>query len=246
MYTSDEIIALLQSLADPKYVAQYQYFFKTGPGQYGEGDLFLGIRNPQLRSVVKEAWKDTSLITASELTQSPWHEVRMCGLLIMVEKMLRAAKRRDEEQMRAVWECYIGLHPYVNNWDLVDLSAPKIVGEWVKAHPEETLMDEWIRLDDNHLWQRRIAMVSTWRGTRYGQHAVILERAALLLDSRHDLLHKVAGWMLREVYGHGGEKQLEDFLDKNVSQMPAVMLSYACEKMPPQQREYWRARRKAK
>lgn len=244
MYSYDEIVALLESLAEPKYVEQYQYFFKTGPGQYGEGDKFLGIRNPNVRSVVKEAWKQTSLSAAEQLCRCEWHEVRLCGLLILVEKMLKASKRRDEYEMREIWQTYISLHPYINNWDLVDLSAVKLVGAWLKMHPEETLMDEWIRLDDEHLWQRRIAMVSTWQGTRQDNHQVVFERASLLMDSRHDLLHKVAGWMLREVYIHGGKEQLEEFLAENVVRMPAVMLSYACEKMSDDMRSYWRKKRR--
>lgn len=244
MCEAREIQSLLESLADPKYIEQYQYFFKTAPGQYGEGDKFLGIRNPVVRSVVKQVWKETSLNTAAELARSEWHEIRLCGLLIMVEYMLKAVRRHDEETMERVWKVYIELHPYINNWDLVDLSAIKIAGNWERFHPEDTLLDEWARLDDTHLWQRRIAMVSTWMTLRYGDFTKVFERAALLIHSKQDLLHKVSGWMLREVYGHNGSEQVRDFLYEHIGEMPSVMLSYACEKMSPSERQIWRERRK--
>lgn len=240
---AQEVEALLSELADSRYVAQYEYFFKTEEGQYGAGDKFLGIKNPTVRSVVKDIWQELSIEDAAELAKSRWHEARLCALLVLVEKMLRAVKRRDEEQMQSIWHCYTSLHPHINNWDLVDLSAIKIAGNWECLHPEETLLDEWVRLDDSHLWQRRIAMVATWVPIRRRDFTKVLERAELLVDSKQDLLHKAAGWMLREMYKHEGQMALEEFLEANAARMSAVMLSYACEKMSLEQRQYWRERR---
>lgn len=241
MTTAAEIEEYLISLRSEEYIEQYKYFFKTGKGEYGEGDHFLGVRNPQVRQLVKDYWKTTPLSEAEILIKNKYHECRLCGLLILVEKMLKAKK---EEAQKEIYKLYISLADYINNWDLVDLSAIKIVGTWCQAHPEDKTMDEWIRLSDNELWRRRIAMVSTWWLLRRGNFDVVFERAALCLNSKHDLLHKVAGWMLREVYGHGGEIELDEWLAENVKAMPAVMLSYACEKMSPEQKSYWRSKRK--
>lgn len=220
-------------------------FFKTGKGQYGEGDRFLGVTNPQVRQVVKLAWKTTSVEEAATLARSPWHEIRLCGLLILVEHFQHALKRKDDAAMTLVFNTYVALHPWVNNWDLVDLSAYKIVGEYELRHPEQSLMDQWIR-PGNTLWQQRMAMVATWKHIRHQRYDKVLERAAVLIDSRHDLLHKAAGWMLRELYKHSPEGRLllDVFLDAHVERMPAVMLSYALERMPAPAKTAWRLRRK--
>ncbi len=244
MTRAEDIEATLLSMASPEQARILLRFFKTGPGDYGEGDQFIGVRNPQVRLVVKEAWKDTSLADAATLARSPLHEVRLCGLLILVEHFLRAMKGRDEAGMQAVFDLYTSLHPYVNNWDLVDLSAIKIVGNYEALHPEADMMDHWIQPDGHTLWQQRIAMVSTWILTRHGRPEVCLERAKILIASPHPLLHKAAGWMLREVWKKGYRDLLRDFLDVNVQGMPAVMLSYACELMSPDERRHWQSLRK--
>lgn len=240
-----EIEETMLGMRDEKRAAGMMRFFKTGPGEYGHDDHFLGIPNPGVRTLVKLSWKDVSLDEAAELATNRWHEIRLCGLLIMVEHMLRALKRRDHALADSICERYLSLHPYINNWDLVDLSAIKIVGEWELLHPDNDLMDRWAELPDDCLWQRRIAMVACWRTLRHGDHETVCSRAALMMDSRHDLLHKAAGWMLRELWKHGGEERVEMFLEANACRMPSVMLSYTCEKMSPQQREYWREKRKS-
>lgn len=200
MIDARDIEAILLSMADERQARQQLRFFKTAKGEYGEGDMFIGLRNPQVRMVVKEAWKETPLAEAVRLVKSPLHEVRLCGLLIMVEQFLNAMKKRDNPTMYAIFDTYTSLHQHINNWDLVDLTAIKIVGNHEVLNPDLTLMNEWINSDGHTLWQQRIAMVSTWMLIRHGRTEECFCRAGKLLDSPHDLLHKAAGWMLREAW----------------------------------------------
>ncbi|WP_304957362.1 DNA alkylation repair protein [uncultured Duncaniella sp.] len=243
MIDAKDIEAALLNMADPRQAQQMLRFFKTGKGQYGEGDRFIGIRNPQIRMVVKHTWKDTSLAEAVILTTSPIHEVRLCGLLIMVEQYLKAMKKNDTRAMTAIFDTYISLHPHINNWDLVDLSAIKIIGNHEVLNPYCTLMDKWIDPDNHTLWQQRIAMVSCWMLIRHKRPEVCFRRAKKLLHSQHDLLHKAAGWMLREVWKKGYREEVRDFLGQNVADMPSVMLSYACEQMQIDERHKWQQKR---
>lgn len=243
MTTAKEIECILLSMRDEKQSEVSIRFFKTGKGEYGEGDQFLGIRNPQVRIVVSEAWNDITFPEVAKLISNQWHEVRLCGLLILVKLMERAVKRKDEIRMTQVHDLYLSLHEYVNNWDLVDLSATVISGCWEVMHPDDKLMDEWIK-PDKSIWQRRIAMISTWRLVRVGRYDEVFSRAECLILSDENLLHKAAGWMLREVGKSGGMLQLDDFLDEHVSQMPSVMLSYAIEKKDVTERQYWTKRRR--
>ena len=243
--TAKDIESTLLSMADPHQATQLMRFFKTGPGQYGAGDIFIGLRNPQVRMVVKHAWRTTPLSETRKLVMSPLHEVRLCGLLIMVEQYLRAMKRKDAQSMSTIFSTYTSLHPHINNWDLVDLSAIKIVGNHERLDPSSTiLMDEWIKAEGHTLWQQRIAMVSTWNLIRNGRPDICLRRAKELLSSPHNLLHKAAGWMLRETWKKGYQTALRDFLHHNIATIPAVMLSYACEHMPIDERHQWQGLRK--
>lgn len=246
MIEAKDIEATLLSMADERQAIQMLRFFKTGPGEYGEGERFIGLKNPQVRMVVKEAWKDTPLSEAVRLVESSFHEVRLCGLLIMVEKYLKAMKRKDANSMAQIFNTYTSLHPYINNWDLVDLSAIKIVGNHEVLNPDLDIMNEWIESEGHSLWQQRIAMVSTWMLIRHGRADVCFQRASKLLGSQHDLLHKAAGWMLREAWKQGHKYELRAFLEENVSKMPSVMLSYACEQMPIDERREWQQKRKSK
>lgn len=246
MITAEEIEAVLLSICDEKHAVQLRRYFKTDVGQYGEGDKFIGLRNPQVRSVVKESWRLLPLAEAMKLALSPIHEVRLCGLLIMVEKYLRAMKKNDSSAMSDIVDNYVSLHSYINNWDLVDLSAVKIVGNHERLNPDFTLMNEWIKPSGHSIWQQRIAMVSTWILIRAGRQEVCFGRAEELLSSSEDLLHKAAGWMLREAWKQGFEDEFREFLCQNVERMPSVMLSYACEKMPYAERHYWQLKRKGK
>ncbi len=239
-----DIEATLLSMADEQQAKQLLRFFKTGPGEYGEGDHFIGLKNPQVRLVVKEAWKNTPLSEAVKLVKSPYHEVRLCGLLILVEQYLRAMKKKDSEGMSLIFNTYTSLHPYINNWDLVDLSAIKIVGNHEMLNPDLSLMDVWIEPAGHTLWQQRIAMVSTWILTRNARADVCFRRASKLLDSPYDLLHKVAGWMLREAWKKGYKSDLRKFLEQNISKIPSVMLGYACEQMTLNERHEWQKMRR--
>lgn len=246
MIEAKDIELALLSMADESQARQMLRFFKTGPGEYGEGDTFIGLRNPQVRMVVKEAWKETPLAEAVKLVKSPLHEVRLGGLLILVEQYLKAMKKNDTSAMSAIFDTYTSLHPHINNWDLVDLSATKIVGNHETLYPNLTLMEEWINPVGHTLWQQRIAMVSTWMLIRHGRADVCFRRAGKLLDSPHDLLHKAAGWMLREAWKSGYKDELRDFLEEHVTEMPSIMLSYACEQMPVDERHEWQQKRKTK
>ena len=239
-----EIEDVFVQMADPEKRKILMRFFKTGPGQYGEGDQFLGVKNPETRKVVKLVWKDCSLYDAADLVHSKWHEVRLCGLLILVELFACAQKKKEDKEMTSIYQQYIDLYPFINNWDLVDLSAYKIVGHYEMLHPEEGLMDSWIT-PSYTLWQQRIAMVSTWQHVRYNHFSNLLYRAEVLLSSQEDLLQKAAGWMLRELYSHDeiGQDLVRQFLDDHVAEMPSVMLSYTTEKMSQDERRYWRSRR---
>lgn len=231
-------------IANPEQSRNLMRFFKTGPGQYGEGDHFLGVKNPETRQIVKLVWKDSSLQDAVDLVHSQWHEVRLCGLLIMVELFSRAMKKKNNHEMTTIYQQYLELHPFINNWDLVDLSAYKIVGHYEMLHPGEVLMDQWI-LPSYSLWQRRISMVSTWQHVRYNHYGQLLARAEVLIPTEEDLLRKAAGWMLRELYSCSelGRDLVTQFLDDHVSGMSSVMLSYTTEKMSQEERKYWRSRR---
>lgn len=240
-----DIELAIRQLADRRQAAIYQRFFKTGKGDYGENDRFMGVTNPNVRAVVKEAWRQTSVDEAETLVHNKWHEVRLCGLLILVAHFERAYKNGDERAMRGISERYLSLHPFINNWDLVDLSVYKIAGRCELLTQDYSRLDEWIR-PGHTLWQQRMAMVATWIHARHGFYDKLTERAVALLTARHDLLHKATGWMLREMYKHDerGRDTLEEFLDAHVHEMPSIMLSYAMEKMSGQERAYWREQRK--
>lgn len=245
MTTATDIEAALMAMADDRQAEQMLRFFKTGPGDYGYGDRFIGLKNPQVRMVVREAWKETPLSEAVRLAESPHHEVRLCGLLIMVEKYLRAMKKGEQAVMSDIFETYLSLHPHINNWDLVDLSAIKIVGNHEALNPDCSLMDEWINPEGHTLWQQRIAMVSCWMLIRHNRPEVCFRRAEMLLSSPHDLLHKAAGWMLREAWKKGYRDELREFLEANAKDMPAIMLSYACEQMSAEERHRWQQKRRS-
>lgn len=240
-----EIADVLMQSADSERAQQMLRFFKTGKGQYGEGDIFLGLGNPQVRMLVKETWKDTALADAADLVRSKYHEVRLTGLLIMVELFGQARKKRDNVRMKEIFKVYVSLHKHINNWDLVDLSAPKIVGYYEMLFPEDGLMDQWIQ-PDHTIWQQRISMVACWQHVRYHHYGQLISRAETLLSTKEDLLQKASGWMLREMDKHdeAGHEALLGFLETHVQQMPSTMLSYAIERYPSDERTYWRQRRR--
>ncbi len=223
-----EIQSRLRSLASPETARVQQGFFKTGPGQYGEGDVFLGIKVPIIRDVAKQS-KKVTLDTTLELLHSAFHEERLLALLFL----MRHFAAGDLQTRQNVYQAYLGNSKWINNWDLVDLSAPHIVGTHLADQPRTPLY-QLIRSPS--LWERRIAMVATLHFIRQGDFDNTLELAAQLLNDREDLMHKASGWMLREV-GKRDRARLEDFLDRYGCVMPRTMLRYAIERFPEELRQ---------
>ena len=212
-----------------------KWFFKTGPGQYGEGDRFLGITVPQLRAISR-THRDLRLNAVAALLGSRWHEERLLALLILVHQYRRA----DEPTRAAIHRLYLDHTRSINNWDLVDSSAPQIVG----AHLETRDRSKLRRLARSpSLWERRIAMLATYHYIRKNDFADALAIAELLLHDDHDLIHKAVGWMLREI-GNRDRAVEEDFLRRHARVMPRTMLRYAIERFPePLRRKYMTAKR---
>lgn len=227
---SRHLIAHLQALADPQKAAFFPRFFKTGPGQYGEGDLFLGLTVPQVRASVK-AFEDIPLSEIPVLLRHPMHEVRLAGLLLLVRRFEKA----DEAERARVIECYLGYLDRVNNWDLVDASAPYLLGRWL-LDKDRSVLDAFAR--STHLWTQRIAIVATLALIRNGETTDTFRIARLLLEHPHDLIHKAVGWMLREA-GKRDLAALRSFLDCHAAVMPRTMLRYAIEKLVMAERAHY-------
>ena len=237
----------MESLRNDKQRQELMRFFKTGLGQYGEGDEFLGLKVPQTREVVKKVATDTPLNEVPELLMSRWHEVRLCGLLILVNCFGKLAKKRLENDELAINQrdeivsLYLQYAEQANNWDLVDLSAPKIIGHWLllPTHlgDKREIMDALAASDC--LWRQRISMVSTWKTSQAGDPSWCLRYAEWHLHHPHDLMHKAVGWMLREMGKRCSMDLLRQFLELHAHEMPRTALRYAIEKMPPAEREHW-------
>lgn len=224
------ILDEIQSLEDEKQAQHLMRFFKTGKGQYGEGDKFLGIKVPVTRALAKKYYKELSLKDIQKLIDNEYHEVRLCGLLMLV---LQYEKTDNKENIVSL---YLKNVKNINNWDLVDLSAPKIIGKHVfETKSKEIIFD---LANSNHLWSERIAVVSQWYIIRQKDFSMILELSEKFLTHKHDLMHKATGWMLREM-GKVDEKPLYDFLDKFYTKMPRTMLRYAIEKLPADKKAHY-------
>ena len=206
------------SPADAKFL---QRFFKTGPGQYAEGDRFLGVRVPATRAVARSG-RDIPPTRLMPLLRSEWHEERLLGLILLAA----AHDAADETTQRQILRIYLANTRHINNWDLVDTSAPSIVGPHIDPR-RPVLLERLAR--SKSLWERRIAMLATLHWIRKGQTAVAFRIATLLLGDKHDLIHKAAGWMLREA-GQRDQLALERFLARNGPRMPRTMLRYAIER----------------
>ncbi len=247
MMDADHIVALMTSLRDDAKRQVLMRFFKTGEGEYGEGDEFLGIMVPDTRKVVRQVAREVDLSTATALLQSPWHEVRLCGLLIMVDKFKRLCGTKQLNDNDAItWRDDIVRH-YVehahraNNWDLVDLSAPYILGRWLTV---PSGIDDKVGVIDalahsDNLWRQRISMVCTLMTSRLGDPSWCLRYARVHLRHPHDLMHKAVGWMLREMGKHVNMDLLREFLRKHVHEMSRTTLRYAIERMDTTERRYW-------
>ena len=207
-------------------------FFKTGEGQYGEGDVFLGVSVPNIRNVIKGAVDRFSLDNVQELLRSGIHEERLSGVLILVEKYRKA----DEKNKKIIYNFYLANGKNVNNWDLVDLSAPKIVGNYLLKKNNREILYEFAKSEN--LWEKRISIVATFSFIRDGQLGDTLKISKMLLRDKHDLTHKAVGWMLREA-GKRDKKLLEKFLKENYSDLPRTTLRYAIEKFGEDERKKW-------
>ncbi len=258
-----EIIRAIEALGDPVAAAHSQRFFKTGIGEYGEGDLFLGIRVPVIRAEARkflrrraEVQADRSgksdgrtqagpsgnsvgrtpsdmadLDIALELLSSKWHEIRLFALLVMVEKYAKGG----DDLRKAIYEAYLANASRVDNWDLVDLSAYRIVGPWLEGRSRRPL---YALARSKDLWERRIAIMSTFHFIRKNDFTDALAISEILLRDGHDLIHKAVGWMLREVGNRDGAAERE-FLKEHHGEMPRTMLRYAIERFPEKERIKW-------
>lgn len=225
---AEEIEREMREYIDPVKREYLPKFFKTGKGEYGEGDKFLGVVVPNTRLVAKRH-KDAPFDVMAELLQSEWHECRLCALLMLVERF----KKSDEKERKLIYDFYLSQTARINNWDLVDLSAPGIVGEYLKDKPREEL---YRLADSGLLWEQRIAVVSTYTLIKNNDFIDILALSERLLHHPHDLMRKAVGWMLREV-GKRDEDLLVQFLEKHAKTMPRTMLRYAIEKFPEEERK---------
>jgi 3-methyladenine DNA glycosylase AlkD len=231
--TRAQVQAQLQTLADAAIAKSSAWFFKTAPGQYGEGDRFRGIRVPVLRKLAKQA-RELPHDDVLALLHSPWHEDRLLALLIWVEQY----RRGDGAHRQLIFDDYLANTAHINNWDLVDSSAEHIVGAHLYASGQYVgPVDLLTRLArSSSLWERRIAIMATFHLIRKGEFAETLRIAGLLLHDKEDLIHKATGWMLREV----GERDMaaeEAFLLPRYASMPRTMLRYAIEKFPEERRQ---------
>lgn len=214
----------LNLYASPQKAEFLKRFFKTGKGQYGEGDIFLGVKVPDSRKIVRK-YAYIPLDNTLNLLRSKIHEERLIALLIMVEKTNGA----DEGVRETLFKKYLENTLYINNWDLVDLSADKIVGSYLFEKPKDILYS--LAVSEN-LWERRIAILATFDFIKKGLYQETLKIAKILLNDRHDLIHKAVGWMLREIGKRCLQEVLEKFLLSNYKQMPRTMLRYAIERLP--------------
>jgi 3-methyladenine DNA glycosylase AlkD len=224
---ASDALAALRQRGDAATASFLQGFFKTGPGEYGEGDRFLGIRVPEVRRLARD-FRDLPIEELDRLLQSEWHEARLMALVLLV----RAYDRGDGAVRQRVYDLYLARLAHVNNWDLVDASAPHIVGRHLETRQRGPLA----RLARGAtVWERRVAIVATLHLIRTGDFGETLGIAEMLLDDPHDLIHKATGWMLREV-GKREQSVLEGFLTRHYPRMPRTMLRYAIERLPPERR----------
>lgn len=222
----------LFALGSPEKAAFLSRFFKTGAGQYGEGDQFLGITMPEIRNTVAK-YSSLTLADWQTLLHSPFHEFRMAALIGLMKRFQKS--KNDTSTQQLIFDIYLNNLDYINNWDLVDVTCRDIVGAFLLKKDRSILYDLAQR---SHLWAQRTSIVSTWYFIKHNQYSDTLKLAQLLLTHKHDLIHKAVGWMLREV-GKRDELALEEFLDTYTPQMPRTALRYAIERFPESKRKYY-------
>ena len=240
----------MKSLRNEKQRQVLMRFFKTAPGEYGYGDEFLGVKVPQTREVAKRVSQEFPLSEIPELLTNGWHEVRLCGFLILVDQFERLSTKRLADNAEAICRrddivtLYLQYAEQANNWDLVDLTAPKILGHWLLL-PTRLGDDDYKRrvLDELAaspcLWKQRMSIVCTWKTTQQGDPSWCLRYAEIHLHHPHDLMHKAVGWMLREMGTRVSMALLRDCLCQHAHEMPRTALRYAIEKMSDEERKSW-------
>jgi 3-methyladenine DNA glycosylase AlkD len=233
MSYQDQVKAELEGISDPEHAVKLQGFFKTGEGEYGEGDVFIGVRVPDQRRIAKK-YRNIPLTDVLELLRSEIHEHRLTALFILTEQF----NKGEDAARRRIVDLYLSNTAHVNNWDLVDSSAHKILGAWLVDKPRGVLY-ELARSES--LWERRISIVSTFAFIHRGDLGDALALAGVLVDDGHDLIHKASGWVLREV-GKKDQSVLEEFLLEHFETMPRTMLRYAIERLPEERRRYYMRR----
>ncbi len=225
MSNKEKVINELKGIADSEIAEHSARFFKSGPGEYGEGDQFLGIRVPNQRAIAK-SYSHISLNDVHDLLKSPYHEIRLTALLILVYKYQKAKKY---EQRENIYQFYIDHLDKVNNWDLVDSTAKYIVGQFLHEYNQDRSV-LYTLSDSKNLWERRIAIIATFHFINKGDFETTLELSEKYLTDHEDLIHKATGWMLREI-GKQNESVLINFLDMHYQKMPRTMLRYSIEKL---------------
>lgn len=242
--TAKDIREAVMSFADDRQAAILQRFFQTAPGQYAEGDRFLGVRSPQVRSVIKEAFRLNDSLSYDEIEQlllDPFHEVRFAGFLYLIARYERILKKKLEGG-EALIRFYLDHSMLGNNWDLVDCVAPKLLGRWLllDSVADNEKWEVMKRLAESpNLWQQRISMVATWRTLQGGREDFTQYFAKYHLHHPHHLMHKAVGWMLREMGKRIDIDLLRNFLEEYAHEMPRTMLRYAIEKMSEGERQQW-------
>ena len=229
----NKIVFSLNSVADPVKAKLLSRYFKTGKGQYGEGDMFIGITVPKIREIA-HLFVDANLPDIQELLKSKIHEYRLTALEILVAKY---EKTKDEKLKEKIYKFYLRNTKHINNWDLVDLSCSYIVGDYLLDKDRKVL---YKLAKSKNLWERRIAIISTQAFIRIEQHKDTFALATMLLNDKHDLIHKAVGWMLREVGKRVSKEREMKFLDKYAKKMPRIMLSYAIEHFSAKEKNYYK------
>jgi 3-methyladenine DNA glycosylase AlkD len=230
--TAHDILTLLKSKSNPEKAAFFPRFFKSLPGDYGEGDRFLGVSVPEQRAIVKQVYNEISLIELSNLLQNEFHEARLTAVLILV---LKFEKNKNAEDRKELVDFYLNHLDYVNNWDIVDSSCYKILGPYLVDKDRKLLYD--LAYSDK-LWHQRVAMITTLHFIKKEDFKDALALSEILLHHDHDLIHKAVGWMLREIGNKNQQVEL-DFLDVHYQTMPRTALRYAIEKFEEPLRKYY-------
>ena len=225
---ADQINNEIKNLADPELAVHHLRFFKTGKGEYAEGDLFYGLRVPDVRKIAKKYFKTIDLSEIDVLIKNPYHEVRLAAIIMLILKYRKA----DSEGQKKIYNLYLSNVDYINNWDLIDISAYAIVGAFLFNKNTEKL---WELAKSGHLWSERISVLATLYFIKYGEYTHSIELAKHFLNHKHDLMHKATGWILREV-GKKDINVLYAFLDQFHKVMPRTMLRYSLEKLSEEKR----------